>query len=102
MVHVIATIAVKPERLAEFLAIFKANVPKVLSEAGCVTYVPTVDLESGLPPQVPLRKNAVTIVECWESLAALRTHLQAPHMKEYKTRTAAMVEGVSLQVLQPA
>ena len=101
MIHVLATLNVKPECLTDFLAIFTANVPAVLAEDGCLGYAPTLDLDSGLPPQVSLRPSTVTIIECWESLAALAAHLKAPHMAEYKTRTVGMVESVSLQVLKP-
>ena len=51
MVHVIASISVKPGCLARFLEIFKANVPAVKAEPGCIEYRPAVDVASGLPPQ---------------------------------------------------
>lgn len=101
MISVIASIKVKPGRMAELLEAFKANVPNVLAEDGCVEYFPAVDIKADLPPQV-LDSNMVTIIEKWESLDALRTHLQATHMKAYKAKTADMVDGVSLKVLQDA
>jgi quinol monooxygenase YgiN len=101
MIIVLASIKVKPECKAEFLEIFKANVPAVRQEAGCIEYAPYVDVETGLPPQV-LDENLVTIVEKWESIDALKTHLAAPHMAAYKAKTKDMVEGVSLKVLQEA
>jgi quinol monooxygenase YgiN len=101
MVNVIASIKVKEGRISEFLEIFKANVPNVLKENGCIEYFPALDIAAGLPPQV-LDKNLVTIIEKWESLDALRVHLAAPHMKAYKLKTADMVESVSLKVLQEA
>ncbi|MBN2712523.1 MAG: antibiotic biosynthesis monooxygenase [Planctomycetes bacterium] len=103
MINVIATINVKPESLKDFIEIFKANVPNVLAEDGCISYMPTVDLETGLPPQVPMRANTVTIVEAWESLDHLKAHLKAPHMLSYKEKVKDMVDGAtSIQVLQPA
>ena len=102
MIHVIATITVKPCCKAKFLDIFKQNVPKVLAEEGCIRYEPTLDADSGLPVQVGPRDNAVTIVEAWESLEHLFAHLKAPHMVAYKEQTKDLTEGVSLQVLQPA
>ena len=102
MIHVIATIETNHGYKAQFLEIFKANVPAVLAEDGCIRYEPTVDADSGLAPQGGVRENAVTIVEAWESLDALFAHLKAPHMLAYKEATAGMVKGVTLQVLQPA
>jgi quinol monooxygenase YgiN len=101
MINVLAAISVKPGKLAEFLDIFKANVPVVLEEKGCIEYFPAVDVDSGLPPQV-MDENVVTVIEKWESLDALHAHLSAPHMAAYKEKTKDMVEGVVLKVLKKA
>lgn len=101
MFHVIASVRVKAGRRSEFLQIFKANVPKVREEKGCVEYFPTVDVDSGPPPQ-SLDENVVTIIEKWESLEALRDHLTAPHMLAYKGKVKEIVEDVSLKVLREA
>jgi len=101
MISVIATISVKPGTREQFLAVFKANVPAVLEEDGCIEYFPAVDIDSGLPPQ-ELDPNAVVILEKWESLTALRAHLASPHMAEYREKVKDIVQGVSLKVLTPA
>ncbi len=101
MVHVIASVQVKQGRVNEFLEIFKANVPLVRAEKGCIQYVPTVDVGADLPPQI-MNKNAVTIIEAWETLEALRNHLDAPHMLTYREKVSSIVENVSLKVLQEA
>ena len=77
-------------------------VPPVLKEEGCIEYGPTVDVSSGLALQGPARANVVTVIEKWASLYALRAHLQAPHMLEYRTRVKDLVVGVQLQVTEPA
>ncbi len=102
MIHVIATIEVKAGRRDAFLAEFHKLVPLVRAEAGCLDYGPTVDVASGVAAQAPLRDHVVTIVEKWESLDALRTHLAAPHMAAYRDRVKDLVGGVTLQVLEPA
>ena len=99
MIHVIASIKVKSESLDEFLEIFKANVPAVKTEEGCIEYVPTVDVDAGLKPQV-LDPSVVTIIEEWQSLQALHAHLTAPHMLAYKEKVKELVVGVSLKVLK--
>ena len=101
MINVIATIRVKAGRLSDFLEIFKSNVPNVREERGCVEYFPAVDIDADLPPQ-SLDENVVTIIEKWESLEALREHLNAPHMLAYKEKVKNIVEEVSLKVLQEA
>ena len=72
------------------------------TEHARVRYIPTVDIASGLPPQV-LDANLVTLVETWESLDALRNHLKTPHMAAFFEKRKDMVEGgSSLKVLQEA
>jgi len=101
MVHVIASVQVKQGKVLEFLKIFKANVPLVRTEKGCIQYVPTVDVDAELPPQI-MDENVITIIEAWESLEALRNHLVAPHMLAYREKVRGIVENVSLKVLQEA
>lgn len=101
MIHVIASLQIKEEHLAEFIGIFKANVPNVLQEKGCVEYVPTIDVPTDLPPQEK-HPNAVTIVEKWETLDDLLAHLKAPHMLTYGEKVKDMVEKKSLKILTPA
>ena len=72
MICVIATIEVAAGRRDELLALFRGVVPKVRAEKGCIEYAPMIDVRSGLAAQGPIRHNAVTMVEKWESLAALR------------------------------
>src|SRR4051794_13791936 len=102
MIHVIATVELVAGQKEAFLAEFRKIVPLVRAEAGCLEYGPTVDVETGIPAQVPLRPHVVTIVEKWESLDALRAHLQAPHMLAYRPRVKDLVVSAQLQILQPA
>ena len=101
MINIIASIHIKEGRLSEFIEIFKTNIPKVLEEKGCVEYVPTIDIPTGLPLQ-KLNNNVVTIIEKWGSLEDLQTHLTAPHMLAYKEKVKDLVDKVSLKVLTEA
>jgi quinol monooxygenase YgiN len=99
MINIIAEIELVDEKVKDsFLDIFKANVPEVLKENGCVSYVPAVDADSEF---AVTRNNVITVVEAWESLDALRNHLKAPHMLDYKEKVKDMVKSVSLKVLSP-
>lgn len=102
MIHVIATVELAAGKREAFLAEFHRVVPLVRAEAGCLEYGPTIDLPTDIPAQVPPRDNVVTVVEKWEGLDALRAHLAAPHMQEYRGRVKDCVVRVQLQVLQPA
>jgi quinol monooxygenase YgiN len=102
MIHVIATIQLNEGCRDEFLDHFRALLPSVLEEAGCVDYGPTIDVPTTIPAQGPPRDDVVTVVERWESTDALADHLIAPHMNEYRTKVKDLVAGMTLQVLEPA
>ncbi len=101
MIHVLATIQLKPKCRTAFLEIFKANVPAVRRETGCIEYRPTVDCDAGLAAQ-QRDVDTVVIIEKWCDLEALRVHLAAPHMADYRARVKDMVQNVSLKILQDA
>lgn len=101
MVTVIASISVKPGCMQDFLQVFKANVPHVRAEAGCIEYYPTVDVPADLPPQ-KLEENVVTVIEKWESGEALHEHFKAPHMAAYRENVKDMVQDVFIKMLQKA
>src|SRR5437870_1379579 len=102
MIHVLATVTTKPGQRAAFLGEVRHILPLVHAEAGCVEYGPAVDVASGVSVQGALRENVVVMIEKWESLAALKAHLSAPHMIEYRVRVRDFVDGVALQILEPA
>jgi quinol monooxygenase YgiN len=101
MINVIASICIETGSLSDFLEIFRANMLKVREEKGCIEYVPLVDIDAKLAPQT-LDDNVVTIIEKWESLQALRDHLEAPHMLAYREKVKNIVTGLSLKVLKEA
>ena len=101
MIHVIASVRVKPGKVSEFMEVFKANVPDVRNEKGCIDYIPTLDVKTGLPPQV-LDENVVNILEKWESVGALMAHLKTPHMIAYREKVKDLVLDLSLKVLEEA
>ncbi|MBM4041018.1 MAG: antibiotic biosynthesis monooxygenase [Planctomycetes bacterium] len=102
MVHVIANIELRPGARDAFLKVFRALVPKVQAEGGCLEYGPTLDARTDIRAQLPFRENVVTIVEKWEGLDALKAHLAASHMADYRAVVKDLVVKVTLQVLEPA
>jgi quinol monooxygenase YgiN len=101
MIHVIATIELRPGLRGAFLAEFERIVPTVLAEAGCIEYGATVDLDTGLERQAPLREDVVVILEKWKNVAALKAHLNAAHMAAYRDRVGDLVTGFTLHILEP-
>lgn len=101
MICVIATVDVAAGRREELLAMFREVAPQVRAEPGCIEYAAMIDVRSGLNAQGPVRDNAVTIIEKWESVAALQTHLKTLHMADYFRKTDDLQLSLSLQVLEP-
>lgn len=102
MIHVIATITVKPGEREAFLREFARLVPDVRGEKGCIEYGPAVDLETGISVQEPCREDAVIVIEKWVDLEALKAHSVAPHMAAYRERVKDIMVGTSLQILRNA
>ena len=99
MVHVLASISVKADKMDQFLEIFKANVPNVRAEEGCIYYAPCMDTKTDISVQ-ELDGSVVTVIEQWESVDHLNAHLAAPHMLEYGKKTKEMILNLSLKILE--
>jgi quinol monooxygenase YgiN len=102
MIHVIASIRTAPGRRDDVLRAFRLLVPQVLAEAGCIEYRTAVDLENAVDGQPAARPDMVTVIEKWQDPAALRAHLAAPHMVQFREKVKELVAGVEIRVLSPA
>ena len=102
MVHVVAIITAKPGLRDEILEAFRANVPKVHAEDGCIDYGATIDTEGVGSLQTRFGDDTFVVVEKWESLAALKAHAAAPHMAAYGAKTKDMIASRVIHVLSPA
>jgi len=101
MIHVLAIITAKPGQRDTILAAFRANMPAVHAEAGCIEYAPAVDAEGAGAIQTKLGPDTFVAVEKWESLDALKAHAAAPHMAAYGAKTRELVASRVIHVLSP-
>jgi quinol monooxygenase YgiN len=99
MVHLIAFITAHPGKRAELLAVFHDIVPTVRAEAGCIEYVPVVDLDGYGAPQTPVGPDTYLVIEKWASPDALRAHSKAPHMAAFGARAKDLIAKRVLHVL---
>ena len=100
MIHVIVTVELTPGNREAFLEEFRRVVPQVLEEEGCLEYGPAIDVETNIGAQATNRDHVVTIIEKWQSLEHLETHLIAPHMLEYRPKVKPLIQNSTLQILQ--
>ncbi len=100
-VHVLAIITAKTGMRDQVLEAFRANVPAVHAEAGCIEYGATIDAEGvgGLPTK--FGDDTFVVVEKWQSLDALKAHAAAPHMAAYAAKTKDMLASRVIHVLSP-
>jgi quinol monooxygenase YgiN len=102
MIHVIASISTAPGRRNDVLKLFSALIPHVRAEVGCIEYGTAVDLENAIDGQPAARLDMVTVIEKWQDPTALRAHLTAPHMEQFRDNVKDLVTGVEIRVLDPA
>jgi quinol monooxygenase YgiN len=101
MIHVIAVITAKPGQREKILELFRANVPAVRAEKGCIEYGAATDAEGGGSIQTKLGPDTFMVVEKWESVEALKAHAAAPHMATYGAKTKELLAGRVIHVLSP-
>jgi quinol monooxygenase YgiN len=102
MIHVIAVITAKPGKREEILRYFRANVPNVHAEKGCIEYGAAVDAENALPFQTKWGADTFLVIEKWESMDALKAHAAAPHMAAYGAKTKELIASRVIHILSPA
>lgn len=102
MIHVIAVITAKPGKREEILGHFRANVPAVLAEKGCIEYGPAIDADPALPVAAKYGPDTFLAIEKWESMEALKAHAAAPHMAAYAAKTKELIASRVIHILSPA
>lgn len=100
-VHVVAIITAKTGMRDRVLEAFRANVPAVRAEAGCIEYGATIDTEGAGGLQTKFGDDTFVVVEKWASLEALKAHAAAPHMAAYAAKTKDMLASRVIHVLSP-
>lgn len=101
-VNVVAMITTKPGKRDEVLAAFKANVPAVHAEKGCIEYNAVIDMDGVGGFQTELGENSFAVIEKWESMDALMAHAASDHMKAYGAKTKDMLDSRTIHILKSA
>jgi len=99
MISVIAVITAKPGQRDTVLGHFRANVPAVLAEQGCIEYGAHVDTEGMGGFQTKFGPDTFVVLEKWASADALKAHAAAPHMAAYAGRTRDLLASRVIHVV---
>jgi quinol monooxygenase YgiN len=102
MLHVVAIITAKPGQREKILEAFRANIPAVRAEDGCIEYGPTVDAEGLGSFQTRFGPDTFVVMEKWRDAQALKAHAAAPHMAAYAAKVKDMIASRVIHVLSPA
>lgn len=102
MINVLAIITAKPGKRDEVLAAFRANVPAVKAEQGCIEYGAAIDAAGVGGFQTKFGDDAFVVIEKWESLDALKAHAGSPHMAAYGAKTKELLASRVIHVLSPS
>ena len=100
MIHVLAIITTKPGLRDAVLGHFRANMPTVHAEVGCIEYGPVIDAEGGAGAK--FGPDTFVVVEKWESLDHLKAHAASPHMVAYAAKTRDLPANREIHICQPA
>jgi quinol monooxygenase YgiN len=101
MIQVVVEILAKPGQREAVLNAFKANVPAVHAEHGCIEYAAFIDAP-GFGSLAPYGDDIFVVIEKWESASHLKAHAKATHTLEYQAKVKDLIESRTIHVLSPA
>ena len=102
MIHVVAIITAKPGQREAILREFRANIPAVRAEDGCIEYGPAIDAEGLGSFQTKFGPDTFVVIEKWRDADALKAHAGAPHMAAYAAKVKDLIASRVIHVLSPA
>ena len=102
MIHVVAVITAKPGQRETILEAFRANVPAVHAEQGCIEYGPVIDAPGMGAIQTKIGEDTFMVIEKWETAEALAAHAKAPHMAAYAAKVKDSIATRTVHVLTAA
>ena len=100
MIQVIAKLSFAAGKRDALQKLIADLLPKVHAESGCVEYQPATEVPTGLEVQTPVDEGAITMVEKWDDVDALKRHLEEPHMADFFAATEGIITGVEVQVYE--
>ena len=101
MIHVLAIVTAKPGMRDLILDAWRGNAAAVRAEDGCIAYEAVVDVRDGGAGFAQFGADTFVVVERWASMAALRAHGAAPHMKTYAAKVKDYTASRAIHVLEP-
>lgn len=92
MIHVIATLTIKPDTLDALREAAMPCIEATREEPGCIFY----DLNASVS-----NSRRVVFVERWKSREDLENHLRTPHIKAWREASAPLIEDRTVEIIHP-
>jgi quinol monooxygenase YgiN len=100
-VYVLCRFDLKPEAdLAAYQAKTLGIIPQVLAEDGCQFYTLLKDARTDWDRPMRFGERTLWMLEKWDSVEALKKHLDAPHMKAFGPTVRDMRRSATFHVLE--
>lgn len=100
-VYVLCRFDLTPEaNVADYVARTLAVVPTVRAEAGCRQYTLLKDAETDWEKPQRFGERTMWMLEKWDSIDALKAHLETPHMKAFGPAVRPMRRSGTFHVLE--
>lgn len=100
-VYVLCRFDLKPDAdLADYTAKTLGVVPTVRAENGCRMYTLLKDAQTDWEKPQRFGERTMWMLEKWDSIEALKAHLETPHMKAFGPTVRGMRSGSTFHVLE--
>ena len=101
-VYVLCRFDLKPDAdMADYAAKTLAVVPTVRAEDGCRLYTLLKDASTDWDKPMRFGERTMWMLEKWDSIDALKAHLETPHMKAFGPTVRPMRTASTFHVLEP-
>jgi len=102
MINIVAVITANPGKRSEVLADFRAYLPTVLAEDGCIEYTAFIDTEGVSRIQTPIGADTFMVIEKWSNLETLKAHAVSASTATFAARIDPLLVSRVIHVLSPA
>jgi quinol monooxygenase YgiN len=100
-VYVLCRFDLKPDAdIADYVSKTLSIVPTVRAENGCQMYTLLKDAQTDWEKPMRFGERTLWMIEKWDSIEALKAHINAPHMKAFGPTVRPMRSSGTFHVLQ--
>ena len=99
-VYVLCRFDLQPGKKEAYAEAVRTITDAVRRDKGCRFYSLVGDAETDMTNPMKFGPDVLWMVECWDSVDALKAHLQAPHMKKFAPSARPLRKSGTFHVLK--